>query len=222
MRTLHYIYGKLNNLEEAFYWGEEFIKADPGEGSILMVMIFMYYKEKRYDDFLRLVELSREKFDYNHYIKGILVDYYIDVVGDFDKALELIEEIERLLLSNPSLSDYFRKILGDKAQIYFKKSQIHQSLIYAERAWNEFGARNTELYNLIVDLYKLMENWESLEDFCLVAYIEDEFNPDLYPSLYFAYLKRNSTIKAEDLYAKVVKYYPDYIKVLDEINRKKE
>jgi len=220
MRTLHYIYGKLNNLEEAFYWGEEFIKADPGEGSILMVMIFMYYKEKRYDDFLRLVELSREKFDYNHYIKGILVDYYIDVVRDFDKALELIEEIERLLLSNPSLSDYFRKILGDKAQIYFKKSQIHQSLIYAERAWNEFGARNTELYNLIVDLYKLMENWESLEDFCLVAYIEDEFNPDLYPSLYFAYLKRNSTIKAEDLYAKVVKYYPDYIKVLDEINRK--
>ncbi len=96
---------------------------------------------------------------------------------------------------------------------------MEQALKFAERVWIEFGERNEELYILIVEHYKKLEKWETLEDFCLNAYYEDEYNPTFFPVLYFAHLKRKSYGKAEFLYARIRKQYPDYIQVLDDIRK---
>ena len=211
MRTLHYIYAKLNNLKEAFYWGEEFIKANPDDNSIPMIMAFMYYKEKRYDDFLRIVELIREKFSYNFYVLEMLVDYYIEVNENLDEAMVVVEEIEKILLRNSNLMGHYPEVLTNKAKIYFKKDIINQAMNYAEQAWYQYDARSLVLYDIIVEIYKQKEEWELLEDFCHNSYLENEYNPELFPALYFAYLKRGSNIKADNLYRRVKKHYPDYI-----------
>ncbi len=84
---------------------------------------------------------------------------------------------------------------------------------------NEFGERNEEIYKLIVEYYKKLEKWEMLEDFCLNAYYEDEYNPAFFPTLFFAHLKRKSYEKAGYLFERIKKHYPDYIQVFKDIGR---
>ncbi len=60
-----------------------------------------------------------------------------------------------------------------------------------------YDAHEVRLFLLLVDLYKSMEEWEELEDFCLNPYYENEYIPVIYPSLHFTHFKRQSDNKAK-------------------------
>ena len=77
--------------------------------------------------------------------------------------------------------------------------------------------REIELYKLLVEIYSKIKEWEILEDFCFKAYLDDYHNPELFYSLYIAFLKRNSKKKALELRDRVMKYFPAYLEKLDEI-----
>ena len=77
-----------------------------------------------------------------------------------------------------------------------------------------------DLYHLIVNLYTDLEEWEVLEDFCYRVYLDDYYNPEIFSSVYSAFLKRDSKIKAKELYDRVKKYFPEYLNKLDQFLEK--
>jgi hypothetical protein len=56
-------------------------------------------------------------------------------------------------------------ILYNKARIYKLKNNIDFACDFAEKAWFHYHNRDLELYNLLVEIYTELEEWEILEDF---------------------------------------------------------
>ncbi len=69
----------------------------------------------------------------------------------------------------------------------------------------------------LVEIYTLLEEWEFLEDYCFKMYTDDYYNPEIFSSVYFAFLKRDSKIKANDLYDRVKNYFPEYLENLNKV-----
>ncbi len=72
-------------------------------------------------------------------------------------------------------------------------------------------------FSMLCEIYKKLEDWEALEDFCMNAFTENRFSPTIFCKLYFAHLKRQSFKKAEHVYEYVNHHYPEYIKDLENI-----
>ncbi|MBD3214541.1 MAG: hypothetical protein GF311_18155 [Candidatus Lokiarchaeota archaeon] len=92
-----------------------------------------------------------------------------------------------------------------------------QGQIVAEKAWKLSESRNYDIFKLIVDIYKELAEWERLEDFCRKTYLNDPFETIVYGPLYYAYLKRNLNIKANEFYNWVGKNFPEKLLVLTDI-----
>ncbi|MHA1439476.1 MAG: hypothetical protein ACTSPD_18050 [Promethearchaeota archaeon] len=220
IRTLHYINAHLKNNEEAIYWGEKYLELNPKDIGMQTIMAGYYFIEKQYPNFLKYAKKIREQFGYDLIVSNKLIEYYLEIDVDLTRAIELIEETEKQIINNQNLLQFYGDILTFKAQAFFMQDNLKDALIYAQKAWIEYGERSKKLYQLIVEIYKKMEEWEMLEDFCLDVYYEDEYNQEIYPALYFAHLKRQSYNKASELYERTKRNFPDYIKILDDIKNK--
>jgi len=88
---------------------------------------------------------------------------------------------------------------------------------FAEKAWFHYHDRKMELYHLLVEIYTALEEWEVLEDFCYQNYLDDYNNPEKFPSVYYAFLKRDSKIKANEICDRVKKFLPEYLDKLNQI-----
>ena len=105
----------------------------------------------------------------------------------------------------------YPKILYLKSLLYFNQNDLNNAQFFAEKAWIEYESREDELFLLLVDIYKKLEKWEELEDFCFQAYRENEYNPTIFPELYFTLLKRKSFNKADELLERMKVHYPELV-----------
>ncbi len=176
-----------------------------------------------YRDLYLVVEGSKleEMFwQYDKYLRKYwLLNFYTEINTDLNKALDTVEDTEKFLLDNKMLMNLYPNILYNKARIYLAKDNLDLARSFAEKAWFYYEDREIALYKLMVEIYSKLEEWEILEDFCFKAYLDDYHNPELFSSLYFALLKRNSKMKASELRDRVIKYYPDYLVKLDKIKK---
>lgn len=217
LKALHYISAHLKNDKEAILWGERYIEKNPEDLSMLTLMAQYYFQQKQYSEFLTVADKLNEILVFDFITNLKVLEYYIDVKPDLDKALGIIEDAERMIANNYNLEQFIKMYLPYKARVYSLLEDLNSALVYARRAWVDFDNREREIFNLIVGIFKIQEDWESLEDFCLNTYYEDEHNPEIFSMLYFAHLKRDSKTKAELLYDRTKQHYPEYLKALDDI-----
>lgn len=216
-RILLDINNRLKNYQEIAFWGTKYLEKYPDDNNVLTIMALHYYNLEDYDKFLDMANRLRNIMRYDLIIVPLLLEYYIEIKGDFENALVIAEDAERYILDNKALMTLHPNILFNKARIYKLKGNFNIAREFGEKAWFYYQSRKNELYHLLVEIYSSLNEWEILEDFCFKAYLDDYYNPELFSSLYFAFLKRNSEIKANELYERVKKNYPNYLEKLNKI-----
>ncbi len=216
-RLLLEINNRLKNYPEVINWGEKYLEQNPEDDNVLTIMALHYYNLKKYDKFLEMAEKLREKVRHDLVIIPLVLKYFIEIVNDLDKALDIVEETEQFILDNNILMNLHPNILYNKARIYKLKNNLDFARKFAEKAWFHYHKRDMDLYHLLVEIYTELEEWEFLEDFCYKMYIDDYYNPEIFPSVYLAFLKRDSKIKANDLYERVKNYFPEYLDKLNQV-----
>lgn len=217
IRTLFEINLKLNNHEEAFIWGEKHMELNPRDFNLPIKLESEYFYSKKYDKFLNIANnlINENPFDILSRLN--LIKYYVDVDVNLEKAFELANELDNLLLDQPNLVSFYGTVEFYKAKIYFMKESFDYARLYAERAWYEYLIHSDELFVLLSEIYENSEDWESLEDFCVKAYTENRFSPPIFIKLYYSHLKRKSFKKAEQILKYVSHYYPEYERELRDI-----
>lgn len=222
LRTLLEINNKLKHYTEVIYWGQKYLELKPDDVDVLTILALHCFNLKKYSEFLEWKRKLKQELRYDMILNPLTIKYYVEIEKDLQIALELIEETEKFILDNDTLQKIYPKILYYKAKVYKLKNNLDFALLNAEKAWSQYDDREIELYKIIVDLYKELRDWEQLEDFCLNAHYEDEYNIDFIPDLYYAHLKRNSFKKAEHLYEMVKRQFPDILSHLNEIKKEFE
>jgi len=222
LRTLLEINNKLKHYTEVIYWGQKYLELKPDDVDVLIILALHCFNLKKYSEFLEWKRKLKQELRYDMVLNPITIKYYVEIEKNLKIALELIEETEKFILNNDTLQKIYPKILYYKAKVYKLKNNLDFALLNAEKAWFEYDDREIELYKIIVDLYKELKDWERLEDFCLDAHYEDEYNIDFIPDLYYAHLKRKSFKKAEHLYEMVKRQFPDILSHLNEITQEFE
>ncbi len=217
LETLFKINQRLSNYEEALIWGEKCLEIEPNNPTILTNVVLYYLHFNRYDDFVKLAKKACELMPYEVLIRLTLTGYYIDVEKNLIEALKLIDEMEQLLYDNLNLSNLYAKVLYQKSRAYLMKGDLDRAFLIAERVWYQFLDHSEDSFSLLNDIYKQQQAWERLEDFCLKIYLTDRYNPLYITSLFYAHLRRDSFIKARELYEDTIKVFPEFIPKLDAI-----
>lgn len=216
-RMLMEINNRLKNNPEVIIWGEKYLEFEPEDQSVLTIMALHYHNLENYNKFLEIAEKLKEKVRNDLVIIPLVLDYYIEVNPDLDKALGILEDTEQFIIDNKALMTIHPNLLYNKARIYKSKNKLDFAREFAEKAWFHYNDKDMDLFRLLVDIYMELEEWEELEDFCYKTYLDDYYNPELFPSVYFAFLKRNSKIKAKELFDRVKNYFPEYLNRLDQV-----
>lgn len=217
-RMLIEINNRIKNYQEVINWGEKYLEQEPEDDDVLTIMALHYFNLENYEKFLEMAERLREKVRHDFIIIPLVLKYYIEIHTDLDKALEIVEDAEKFILDNNMLLNLHPHILYNKAKIYKLKNNLDFARQFAEKAWVHYQNRDMELYQLLVEVYKGLEEWEVLEDFYYKTYLDDYYyNPEAFPSMYFAFLKRDSKIKADELYERVKNPYPECLDKLNQV-----
>lgn len=210
---------KLNNHEEALAWGEKLLKLKPKDMIMPLSVTMEYLYLKKYNKFLQLANKLREENKYDVLVRMSLVKYFLEVESNVDKALEIVGELDEILIDNPNLMHFYMIVEFYKAKIYFLMDQLDYAKIHAERVWYEYQDQSDEVFSILFEIYKKLEDWEILEDFSLNAYTNNRFSPTIFCNLYYAHLKRQSFQKAQHIHDYVNQYYPEYIAELERIKK---
>ncbi len=219
IRALFEINLKLNNHDETIVWGEKYLELNPKDFNMPIKMISEYVYIKDYNKFLKLANKIRKENRYDILARMNLVNYYLETEENVKEASIVIGELDEILIDNPNLLHFFMRVELYKAKMYILKDQFDHAKIHAERVWYEYLDHNDDIFMILFEIYRNLEDWEILEDFSLKAYTENRFSPSIFCSLYFAHLKRQSFKKAEHLYDYVKHYYPEYTENLKNIRK---
>lgn len=216
-RMLIEINNRLKNYPVVIKWGEKYLEQEPEDDNVLTIMALHYYNLEKYDKFLEIAERLRKKVRNDLVIIPLVLKYFIEIRTDLDRALGIVEDTEKFIIDNKVLMTLHPNLLYNKARIYMLKNNLDFARGFAEKAWFHYHDRKMDLFHLIVDIYSKLEEWEVLEDFCYNYYLDDHYNPDIFSSVYFAFLKRDSKIKANEIYVRVNKHFPEYIEKLNQV-----
>ena len=219
LKTLRDINAKLNDYKEAAYWTEKYIEINPDDMDMETLLLADYLYLEDYDKFLKVANRMRKKNEYDLLSRVNLVRYYTDINQDLEKAMDLIEEADAIVREVPDLYSFFRGVEFYRAKIYFLKNELVYAQKFAEKVWYTFEDHSDDVFSLLVEIYEKQEFWELLEDFCLDSYVENKHSLVRMKSLYYAHLKRNSLIKAKDLYDWIEKYYPEFLPQIEKIGK---
>ena len=198
-------------------WGEKYMELNPRDFNIPIKLESEYFYSKKYDKFLTIANNLIKENPFDILSRLNLIKYYIDVDINLEKALELANKLDKILLDQPNLVSFYGTVEFYKAKIYFMKENFNYAKIYAEHVWYEYLIHFDEEFTLLSKIYENLEDWESLEDFCIKAYTENRFSPIIFKKLYYSHLKRKSFKKAEQILKYVSHYYPEYEKELRDI-----
>lgn len=218
-KALRDINAKLNNYKETAFWTEKYLELKPNDMNMETLLIADYLYLEDYDKFLEVAYRMSEQNQYDLMSRVNLIRYYVEINQDLNKAMDLIEEADRIVSEIPDLYPFFRGIEFYRAKIYFLGDNLEYAQKFAEKVWYSFEDHSDHIFSLIVDIYKKQGFWEILEDFCLDAYIENKHSPIRMELLFYAHLKRDSLIKAKHIYEWVENYYPEYLPQLEVIRK---
>lgn len=218
-RTLMRINEKLENHQEIIFWGEKFLEMAPENVDVLTSLSYYYYDQENYEKFLDCIHKLKREIRYDMILKPQVINYYLEINKDIDKALEEIIDAEKFLINNQYAVNFYPLILYYKVKVYLIKKDFSNAKITAEKSWEISNQENYDLFELLVEIYKNLKEWEKLEDFCRKAYRDNPFEPRIYGPLYYSYLKRNSKNKAQEFYTWIRENFPETTNKLDDIRR---
>ncbi len=216
-RILNKIYLNLKKQDESILWGEKYLNHRPNDIDMLHSMQLVYFNLKKYQEFLQFTEKTLKIYKDDLITMRLLIEYYVDIDQDLKKAKLFIGGSLKIIKNNPNLIHLEPFFLYYRAKVFYIQNDFESAKEYSFYSWYEHQERNLKLFNLIVNILKKLENWEELEDFCLGAYNENEYDTNIIKELYFSLLKRKSYVKAKGIYEKVSIHYPELLPFLNEL-----
>lgn len=219
-RVLHKIFLNLGKIEESILWGGKYLNFRPKDIDMLHSLQLIYFNMKKYQEFLKIAEKTLEIYEIDLITNRLLIEYYVDIENEFKKAKLFIGKSLKIIKDDPNLIHLEPFFLFYRAKVFYLQNDFESAKEYSLYSWREHQERDPKLFNLIINVLKKSENWEELEDFCLAAYNENEFDTIIIKELYFALLKRKSYVKAEKIYEKASVHYPELLPILNELKSK--
>lgn len=218
-RSLRKINAKLNNYKEASLWTEKYLNLEPEDPSMITLLLMDYLYLEEYDNFLLTAEKIRQKNKYEALTRIQLLRYFVEINPDHKKALEILKELDWIAAEIPDVQNQLAFMEYYRIKLLIEMNQFEIAQKYAEKLWYNFEAHTDEIFLLLTEIYKKLELWELLEDFCLDAYVENKFSPERMSNLFYAHIKRNSFNKARYIYNWVKTTYPEYFYRLEDIRK---
>ena len=171
----------MNMLNEKMYRtaGESFEKIEekfvftPIATKSIIMSIYSYYKAKRYDDSLRLIEYYKKiNFD-NQYLDYV---FYMEILNKYDKMQKSKKDVVLMKELLANINDFVKKDTKYKDNVLTKRDKVINNIVKNELDIYDFYIRNNNLIGAINHLQNIIYN-----------YPNNKYNPEILYKLLLIY-----------------------------------
>ena len=196
---------KKNKLKEAIEVMTELNRYCPDAFEAYHYSFLIYVQMGEYEKADQVLEIGLKEFplDIGLYYDKLRL---LNIVGEFDAALELIGLLEKA----PGFEDQERNIRVEEARIYLQTGKADKAIELLEKAINMDGAENFEAHYLLMNSYLSMARFEDATRIARIM-IDADDNSEYARSAYYyeamCLMKCGKTNDAKARYQAAIKKY---------------